>query len=135
MSTGEPRPVPTPTSQPFWDALAEERIRIQHCDNCGGWVHYPRNRCSHCLGEHLSWRELAGAAHVYSFTVARQPTSPAFADEAPRVIAIVELKGGPRLTTNLVGVDADEVHVGMPVAPVFDHGKDGITLLRFAPPA
>ena len=25
-----PIPVPTPTAQPFWDALAEHKIRIQY---------------------------------------------------------------------------------------------------------
>ena len=38
-----------------------------------------------------------------------------------------------RLSTTLVDVDPAAVAVDMPVTPVFDHGDDGITLLRFRP--
>jgi hypothetical protein len=30
-------------------------------------------------------------------------------------------------------VDPGAIRIGMPVAPVFDHGDDAITLLRFRP--
>ena len=54
----KPRPVPTPTSRPFWDGLAAEEVRIQRCDDCGGWVFYPRSRCSHSRISKLgrSWK-------------------------------------------------------------------------------
>jgi uncharacterized OB-fold protein len=129
----KPRPVPTPTSAPFWDALRDERIRIERCDACGQWVHYPRRRCPQCLSDRLSWQDVPGSGTVYTFTVARQPSTPLFADEVPQIIAVVGLDGGPRVTTTLVGVDPDDVVVGMPVAPVYDHGEDGVTLLRFRP--
>src|SRR5437870_5888647 len=86
----KPRPVPTPTSQPFWDALRDERIRMQRCASCNGWVHYPRTRCSHCLSDQLSWQDVEGTGAVYTFSVARQPTTAAFLDETPQVIAVVE---------------------------------------------
>lgn len=129
----KPRPVPTPVTQPFWDALREDRIVVQHCDACDGWVHYPRRRCSHCLSDRLSFREVDGAATVYTYTVARQATAPPFADEVPQIIAIVELLPGVRVTTTLVDVAPEDVRIGMPVAPVFDHGDDGATLLRYRP--
>ena len=44
-----PLPVPTPTSQPFWDGLAEQVML--GCGACGSWVFYPRERCSHCLAD------------------------------------------------------------------------------------
>jgi uncharacterized protein len=127
----KPRPVPTAVSAPFWDGLRDERIRIQRCDDCDRWVHYPRRRCSHCLSDQLSWHEVSGRGRVYTFTVSRQPSTPAFADEVPQIITIVELDAGPRLTTTLVEVPDEEAVVGMTVEPVFDHGDDGITLLRF----
>jgi uncharacterized protein len=129
----KPRPVPTPTSQPFWDALRDEHISMQRCRACNGWVHYPRTRCSHCLSDQLSWHDVAGTGTVYTFSVARQPTTAPFLDETPQVIAVVELDDGPRVTTTVVGIDADDVRVGQRVRAVFDHGDDGITLLRFSP--
>ena len=136
----KPRPVPTPVSQPFWDALREERVALQRCDACGRWVYYPRSRCPACLSDRLTWTPVDGLGTVYTFTVAEQPTAPPFADEVPQLLAIVELTEGVRLSTTLVDVEPDAIRVGLPVAPVFDHAADhddddgdGITLLRFCP--
>jgi uncharacterized OB-fold protein len=130
----KPRPRPTPVTKRFWDALDEDRIELQRCDDCGSWVHYPRWRCNHCLSRHLSWSEVAGSGTIYTFSTARQPTAPHFADEVPQIIAVVELDEGPRLSTTIVDATPDEVRVDARVLPVFDHGPGGaggVTLLRF----
>jgi uncharacterized OB-fold protein len=129
----KPRPQPTPVSQPFWDALRAERVELQRCDECARWVYYPRSRCPGCLSERLTWTEVDGRGAVYTFTVAEQATAPPFADEVPQLLALVELTEGVRVSTTLVDVDRDAIRVGMPVDPVFDHGDDGITLLRYRP--
>jgi uncharacterized OB-fold protein len=133
MALDKPRPRATPVTQPYWDALRDEHIRVQRCDDCHAWVHYPRVRCSNCLSARLSWHEVSGRGTVYSFSVARQPTAPPFADEVPQIVTVVELEEGIRLSTTLVDVAPDAVRVGLPVSPVFDHGADGVTLLRFRP--
>jgi uncharacterized protein len=129
----KPRPVPTATSQPFWDALGDERIDLQRCDECGAWIYYPRVRCPQCLSDRLTWRTVDGDGTVFTFSVAPQPTAPPFADEVPQLLAMVELTVGVRLSTTLVDVAPDAITIGMRVRPVFDHGDDGITLLRFRP--
>jgi uncharacterized protein len=129
----KPRPVPTATSQPFWDALGEDRVVLQRCDDCATWIYYPRARCPHCLSARISWHDVDGAGTVFSFTVAPQPTAPPFADEVPQLLAIVELREGVRVSTTLVDVAPDAIRIGLPVSPVFDHGVDGMTLLRFRP--
>ena len=98
--SSKPRPHPTPTSQPFWDALRDERIELQQCDDCGAWVHYPRSRCVRCMSPRLSWHEVDGEGNVYSFSVARQATAPQFEDEVPQIITIVELPQGCLLYTS-----------------------------------
>jgi hypothetical protein len=127
----KPRPQPTPVSQPFWDALREERVELQHCEDCDRWVYYPRSRCPACLSDRLTWTVVEGLGTVYTFTVAQQPTAPPFADEVPQLLAIVELAEGVRMSTTLVDVDPAAIAIGMPVVAVFDHGDDGVTLLRF----
>jgi len=126
-------PVPTPTSQPFWDALADGRVLIQRCRQCDTWVYYPRARCSHCLSDSLEWTEVSGQGTVYTFTVARQPTTPAFAEVVNPIIAVVKLDEGVRVTTSLEGVDPDDVQVGMRVGPLFAPAEDGVWLLRHQP--
>jgi uncharacterized OB-fold protein len=103
------------------------------CSECCQWVYYPRSRCPRCLSDRLTWTTVDGRGTVYTFTVAEQPTAPPFADEVPQVLAVVELTEGVRVSSTLVGVDPGAVTVGLPVEPVFDHGDDGITLLRFRP--
>jgi uncharacterized OB-fold protein len=136
----KPRPQPTPVSQRFWDALREERVELQRCDDCGRWVYYPRSRCPTCLSDRLTWTTVDGFGTVYTFTIAEQPTAPPFVDEVPQLLAIVELTEGVRMSTTLVDVDPEAIAIGMPVAPVFDHGTNrddhgGVTLLRFRPRA
>jgi uncharacterized OB-fold protein len=131
----KPRPEPTPVSQPIGEALRDERVEVQRCDACGRWVYYPRARCPSCLSDRLTWTAVDGLGTVYTFTVAEQATAPPFADEVPQLLAVVELTEGVRLSTTLVDVDPAAIAVGMAVTPVFDHGDDGITLLRFRPRA
>ena len=127
-----PLPHPTPTSQPFWDGLREGRVLLQFSPSTGEWVFYPRNRAPGSLAGDLEWREVSGEGTVYTFTVARRPTAPAWAEDVPRLIAVVELDEGPRLTTELVDVEPEAIHIGMRVRPVFqDEGP--VTMLRFAP--
>ena len=38
----QPLPVPTPLTQPFWDALAEHKVRIQYSPSLGEYIFYPR---------------------------------------------------------------------------------------------
>jgi uncharacterized OB-fold protein len=127
----KPRPRPTPVTRPFWDALRAERVDLQRCDECGQWVHYPRVRCNRCLSPWLSWHTVSGPGTVYTFSVARQATAPVFVDEVPQILAIVVLDEGVRVSTTLVDVDPADVHIGQRVVPVFDHGDDGVTLLRY----
>ena len=133
MPVETPRPLPIPVTQQFWDGLAAEEARIQHCGACGTWVFYPRARCTNCLSDDLRWETASGRGAIYSYTVARQATHPAFEAEVPQLLAIVELEEGVRLTTTIVDAAPEDLRVGMPVEAVFDHGEDGMTLLRFRP--
>src|ERR1700751_3054936 len=133
MADERPRPVAIDATKPFWDGLAADEIRLQRRRDCAAWVFSPRPRCSTCLSDALDWHTVSGHGTIYSYTVARQATHPAFAADVPQLLAIVELDEGVRVTTTLVDAAPDDLRVGLPVAPVFDHGNDGVTLLRFRP--
>ena len=90
--------------------------------------------CPHCGATELRWEEASGRGEVHTFTVARRPTHPAFAGQEPYVIAVVELEEGPRVTTNVVGCEPEDVRVGMPVELTFEEkGEDGFALPLFRP--
>jgi uncharacterized OB-fold protein len=69
---------------------------------------------------------------VFTYTVARRPTHPAFAERVPYVIAVVELAEGPKLTTNIVEIDPDDVTIGLAVEAAFEDVGD-VTLVNFRP--
>lgn len=126
-----PLPRPTPVTQPFWDAAKRHELLIQQCPACAAHVFYPRENCPRCGSLDLAWVRAKGTGTVYSFTVARRPTHPAFA--APYVIAIVELDEGPRLTANIVACDPDTVRIGMGVRATFEDVDADTTLVMFEP--
>jgi hypothetical protein len=67
---------------------------------------------------------------VYSYTVQHRRVEGRA--EAGTVIAIVELDEGPRIFTNLVGVEPQKVHIGARVTVEFLH-EDGLVLPVFRP--
>ena len=46
----------------------------------------------------------AGKARLYSYVISHRP-APGFQDYVPYAIAVVELEEGPRMMTNIVGVE------------------------------
>lgn len=127
-----PMPEPTTVTRPFWEGLRAHRVQLQQCRDCGRWVWYPRARCPHCAGGDLEWRTVSGAGVLYSYCITEVPTAPAFAEDLPQRLAIVELDEGVRLTTTLTRTDdAHPPAVGMRVLPHFDD-SGAWTLLRFA---
>jgi len=133
MDLVKPIPRPSATTRPFWDGLNQRKVQIQRCDGCDSWVFYPRTRCPSCLSDLLIWREVSGQGVLYTYTLARQPTAPHFADETPQQLAVVELDEGVRMTSTLVNVEPSDIVIGMRLQPYFDQVTDAVTLLRYQP--
>ncbi len=125
-----PLPQPTPETQPFFDGLRRRKLLIQRCNDCGVAYYYPRPFCPECLSANVAWEEASGKGTLYSFVI-NYRSPPGF--EAPYVIAVVELEEGPRMMTNLVGVEPhpDMVRCDMAVEIVFDDVTDDVTLPKF----
>jgi uncharacterized protein len=136
--TPAPLPVPVPERTPetdaFWEATAVGRLVLARCDACGTAIWYPKTYCPDCGGLAVSWRRASGLGTIYSFTVVHRTPGP-FAAAVPFVIAYVELDEGPRVLTNIVGCDPDEVSIGQAVRVVFSDTGEGSALFRFEPVA
>lgn len=129
---GRPLPQPSAVTQPFWDGARRHELWIQRCQACGTHLFYPRRLCTTCGSADLDWVEASGRGSVFTYTIARRATHPAFADRVPYVIAVVELEEGPKLTTNIVGVDPDDVRIDMPVVVTYEDADD-VSLVNFRP--
>ena len=130
------RPIPRPdaVSAAYWEAAARGELLIQECKSCGHRQFYPRAVCTDCGGD-VDWLTCSGRGTVHTFTVIRQNHAKPFKDELPYVVAIVELEEGPRMMSNLVGIEPDPKRIAcdMPVEIVFEKLTDEITLPLFKP--
>lgn len=129
-----PAPVPTPDNQPYWDALNEGRLVIQHCGSCDAQIYPPRPMCPACGSFDMAWRESSGRGNVYSWVVTHQAIHPSFEGHLPYPTVLVELEEGPVVTSNLVGVRPDEIEIGMPVRVTFERISEERTLPLFGRP-
>jgi uncharacterized OB-fold protein len=125
-------PPANPVSAPYWDAARRHQLVLQRCDQCERYIFHPRATCPHCGGRHLQWVPASGRGVVHTFTIARRPTHPAFTDQVPYVIAVVQLEEGPLMTTNIIGCDPADVSIGQSVTVEFeDVDGEGIALPVF----
>jgi acetyl-CoA acetyltransferase/uncharacterized OB-fold protein len=120
------RPLPelTPSTAWFWTSGADGTLRVQGCTDCRTLVHPPVPICPSCRSRSSEPVPVSGRATVVGFTINAHswiPTLP-----PPYVIANVALEedAGVRLTTNIVGCDPDDVHIGQEVTVRFDQQAD-----------
>lgn len=125
-------PAVAPDNEHFWTGGAEGELRFLRCQTCGYWIHPPAPICPVDLSKDVAPEAVSGQAMLHTYTVNHHPWIPGF--DPPYVVAIVELpeQDGLRLTTNLVGVEPDDVEIGMPVRVVFEE-HDGVWLPLFEP--
>jgi len=117
---------PSEAAIPFWEATKDRRLDLQWCLDCEQPVHFPREACPRCLGTRFEWRTASGDGEVYSVVVEHRA-------EEPYAVALVDLAEGVRMLTNVVGVPADQVSVGMAVKVTWEALDDGRHLPLFEP--
>jgi uncharacterized protein len=127
-----PAPSTNPETRPFWDAVAERRLVLPRCASCDAFIWYPRLFCPSCGGRDVEWVPASGRGVVYSFAVVRRGEPRAYEGATPYVVAYVDLEEGPRVYTNVVQCDPEDVAVGQEVEVVFETDADA-TLIRFRP--
>jgi len=133
MTSARPLPEETPFTTPFWQAARERRLVIQRCTACGRLRWPPEIACYECGSLEHEWVQMSGRAALYTWTVAHPPLLPYFQQRAPWPIAVVQLDEGPRLVTNITGIDPERYEIGMPLEADFENIGDNVTLVVFRP--
>ena len=130
--TFQPLPEVTDDSAAFWQGGADGVLRIHRCRSCRTWFHPPTPVCPDCLSLDVGPEPTSGRATVQGFSINTQPWSPDMV--VPYVVGVVSVDDAPgvQLTTRVVDVAPDAVHVGMPVEVTF-LGVDDIFLPLFRP--
>jgi hypothetical protein len=131
--------LPLPTRQPesdfYWEKAKAHELWLRRCKDCDNVYFYPRDICPSCYTNNVEWFQASGKATLHAYSIAERGPTPAFRDAVPYVAALVDLDEGPRMPTNLVGVEMDEEHikVGMALEVTFDDITDEVTLPKFKP--
>ncbi len=129
----KPLPRVNDDNKEFWAGSKRHQLRFQRCQSCGH-VRWPASLfCPMCLGRDTEWIVSEGKGRVYTYAVYHVAYHPGFEKELPYVVAIVELEEGPRLLTNIVGCQPDEVRCEMPVEVTWEDITEEISLPKFRP--
>jgi uncharacterized protein len=126
-------PTPDVDTQPFWDGARDGKLLIQRCRACGRAYFYPRPFCPSCWSADVAWEEASGRAVLYTYSIVRRNDLPPFPERVPYVAAVVDLEEGPRMMTNVVDCELDEVRIGMALEVTFRRETDEVTLPVFRP--
>ena len=103
-----PQPEITDLTRPFWERLKQGFLSFQRCTACGhAWLP-AREQCPQCLGDASTREDATGGARLISWVVYRTAFHPAFEARLPYTVAVVELDEGPRLISNVVGIEDHE---------------------------
>jgi uncharacterized OB-fold protein len=127
------KPVPTPDadSAALWRGLRDGVLLLQHCGDCRHVQYYQQGLCRQCAGENLVHRAASGRGRVHSFSVVHRAPGPAFKDDTPYAVLLVDLEEGPRMVSTYTGGSPEDVIFDMDVVLVCEKIDDATTLPRF----
>jgi uncharacterized OB-fold protein len=114
-----PVPVPTPETAHYWEGTARGELLLQRCRACVNTYFPPQPFCRSCGSDDVEVVHASGRGSLYSYVITHR-AAPGF--EAPYVIAVVQLEEGPRLLSNLVGIqpDPDALPLDLPLEVVYE---------------
>lgn len=121
-------PVPDELSQPFWDAVNQQRLILQHCVGCDKLQYPPQRACQRCgSADGLKWKEVDGKGHIAACIVIEDGRLNRRMPDQPYNLALVTLDQDPTVNfySNLPGVPAYAAPVGGAVEVVFEEVAPG----------
>jgi uncharacterized OB-fold protein len=124
--------VTDPVAAPFWAGLQQRTIRVQRCASCGAVRYPPLPGCPTCMARETEWVEVGPHGTVWSYAVYHRALQPAFADEIPYTVAVVDVDGGVRITARMVR-DAGAIAIGDRVIAAFEDVTEDVTQLKWRP--
>ena len=115
----------------WWDAVDEGKMLIQRCKNCGTLRHPTRPMCGECQSTEWDYIESSMEGEVFSFVEMHYPKFPGY--PYPLICAVISLKEGTRIVSNIVGCDPDDVFIGMKVKGKVEQVDEATMLPQFYP--
>ncbi len=138
-ATGDDLPtVPTRILSPrgqdngwWWNAVDEGKLLIQRCKSCQTLRHPPRPMCGKC--QSIEWDSIESSmeGEIFSFTTLHYPKVPGYS--YPLCCAVISLSEGTRIVANIIGIDYEDVSIGMKVKGKIEQVDEKTILPQFYP--
>lgn len=123
---GSSAPVNNALWRPFWDAAAQDRLTMPHCQSTGRAFWPPSAVSPFVTGGAVDWREVAPTGTLVAQIVYRRGFLAAFKPLLPYGCGLVELDCGPRVQVHIARPDAPDAPVpGQSVTVIFRTLIDG----------
>lgn len=122
--------VTDPVTAPFWAATRDGRLSLPRCANCGYLQWPPEPLCPECQHRERTWQQFPAEGTLWSFAVYHRALDPAFSDDLPYAVGLVELDCGRKMYGLMVG-DQSRLQIGRRVEGVFERVNDDVTLVRW----
>lgn len=133
MSYNKPLPdISDPVTGPYWAALNDQKLTVQRCARCGYLRFPPGVMCPECMAFGGEWIEVPAVGTVWSYAVYHRALDPAFKEDVPYTVAMVDVDAGFRMPGMMIGVAPGGVNIGDRVEGVFEKATDEVTVLRWA---
>lgn len=127
------QPKPTSETAQFWQGCADGVLLHQRCLECGHAQFPPRSFCVRCRSRAPEWRASEGTGTLYSYTVVHRAPTPAFKEDVPYVIALVDFDDGFRMMVNLRDCPPEDLRIGLRVGLFFEPAAGGGALPQVRP--
>ena len=109
-------------NRPLFEAYRDHDFALYRCQECGDW-YWPKSFCRNHPNEayfgNIELETASGRGEVFSTAVTRRLFHEGFEDDLPYTFALIKLEEGPMFGSQLVGIDADDVDIGLPVEVTF----------------
>lgn len=117
------------TNPRYWREISQRyALRGNRCTNCNQNFFPPRGICPQCRRHSLGKMEektFSGRGKIVTYSIVHD-APPGMEAITPYIIGIIELEEGPRVTSQIVDSEPEEVKIGLPVRMVFRKmGEEG----------
>jgi uncharacterized OB-fold protein len=118
-----PERVVTAENQGFWNGVDAGELRLARCATCGSYS-LQEQTCVTCGGSYREWVAVSGDGILKSFVVFHRGYNAYWETQVPYNVAVIALREGPELLTNVVGTAIEDLRVGAAVTIEFQARGD-----------
>lgn len=132
----KPAPDINDLTRGYWHWAVNGELKIQRCSDCQHWQHFPREQCSRCGGDSLTYQVVAGEGKIETYSLICRSFVEGFQEETPYVVAWIALleQPGLRIFSNIFDAekkllkDDAGIDIGQSVKVFFEE-REGFGLM------